>query len=531
MPRGSPTNQDRRNRTTACDTVIAALCLAAAILLCAPYVSAQQLPFRHYDVADGLANSRVGAIYQDTKGYLWFGTPEGLSRFDGQRFVNYGTRDGLGYPSINTVIEDRQGRLWVGTNGGGVSRLMEEPPTAEQSASAATPHKKFISYPVGDTRYSNRINNMLFDASDNLWCATDQGLYRSAQGPAGELKFEAVVPHEATAQHMPAYTDRRGHMWFGMLYELVQVVEGRIIRHAIPDGLDIKEFNAIAEDRQGRLLVAFAFSLFEFIPPADASSRGQWKKIPLPLAPGQKIYAILKDAAGTLWIGTRFGLFKFGEQGLTLYTTAHGLSDNAVYRLKEDRDGNLWIGTVVGGVCKFAGESIVSFTTAEGLPERNVAQVMEARDGRIYASIAHAGVVEIVSGKAVLLPGSRPPPSPFYGSGWHLAQDRRDNWWVGSSDGLFRFTGPGLQFQRGRKFGPADGISESGVFLSYQDPTGRLWAVMKDSLYLGDLTRAERPVFERVSTFNPERIIGDRSGAVYGAGFSNRAAAQISVQA
>src|SRR6266478_3122249 len=86
--------------------------LATLLLACSLESGAQQLSFRHYGVADGLARSYVKAIYQDSKGYMWFGTPEGLSRFDGYRFTNYGTRDGLRNQSINAITEDKNRRLW-----------------------------------------------------------------------------------------------------------------------------------------------------------------------------------------------------------------------------------------------------------------------------------------------------------------------------------------------------------------------------------------------------------------------------------
>ena len=70
-------------------------CLIAAVLLSAATVFAQRLAIRHYGVPDGLAHSGVHSIYQDARGYLWFGTNEGVSRFDGYRFTNYSTRDGL----------------------------------------------------------------------------------------------------------------------------------------------------------------------------------------------------------------------------------------------------------------------------------------------------------------------------------------------------------------------------------------------------------------------------------------------------
>ena len=80
---------------------------------------AQHLSVRHYGVSEGLVNNRVTAIHQDSKGYVWFATNEGLSRFDGYRFVNYNTRDGLGHPIVNGITEDSNGHLWAATNGGG----------------------------------------------------------------------------------------------------------------------------------------------------------------------------------------------------------------------------------------------------------------------------------------------------------------------------------------------------------------------------------------------------------------------------
>src|SRR5262249_1758371 len=94
-------------------------------LLLSTAIQAEQLPIKTYTIADGLAHGSVVSIYQDRKGFLWFGTYEGLSRFDGYGFTNYARRDGLPHVFINHITEDRQGRLWVATNGGGVARLVD----------------------------------------------------------------------------------------------------------------------------------------------------------------------------------------------------------------------------------------------------------------------------------------------------------------------------------------------------------------------------------------------------------------------
>src|SRR5260370_36695576 len=77
-----------------------------------------QLPIKTYTTADGLARDHVTRIVQDSRGFLWFCTAEGLSRFDGYQFINYGTRQGLPNRAVNDLLEARDGTYWVATFGG-----------------------------------------------------------------------------------------------------------------------------------------------------------------------------------------------------------------------------------------------------------------------------------------------------------------------------------------------------------------------------------------------------------------------------
>jgi len=82
---------------------------------------AQSFPLKHYSAKDGLASSIVNCILQDSRGYLWFGTENGLSRFNGSKFQNFlAEADGLKSDYITDLLEDRKGNLWIGTRGGGL---------------------------------------------------------------------------------------------------------------------------------------------------------------------------------------------------------------------------------------------------------------------------------------------------------------------------------------------------------------------------------------------------------------------------
>ena len=102
-------------------------------------VTAEKLPVKTYTVAEGLAHDEIRNIFQDSHGFLWFCTTDGLSRFDGSSFTTYTARDGLAFSYLTGMLESRSGVYWIATNGGGVSRF-------NPSASASSEN---CSLPIG----------------------------------------------------------------------------------------------------------------------------------------------------------------------------------------------------------------------------------------------------------------------------------------------------------------------------------------------------------------------------------------------
>ena len=320
---------------------------------------------------------------------------------------------------------------------------------------------------------------------------------------------------------MAAYSDSHERLWFGIENELIEVVQNQIVKYGPADEVGHSQIERVIEDRQGRLLVANQRDVFEFIAPTERQSRGRWQRLPVALKPDQGIFAVLIDSTGALWIGTWNGLVKYQDGQQRVYTTAQGLTDNTIQTLAEDRDGNVWIGTAGGGICKLAGELIVSFTKTEGLPNQSVIEVVEDRQGRIYASVQNGGLVEIRSEKAVPIARSQSPPFKTT----YLFQDSRGAWWIGSSEGWFRFRETELQMRSGIKLSPATGISaaslKAGVFL-HGDQAEKVWAVSNDgNLYRMDLARKGHTVFERLPVSlipqfnNTLLLLNDGAGALW----------------
>src|SRR5215510_2817896 len=102
--------------------------LLIALLAVSNHVRAERLPIKTYTTVDGLASNAINRIVRDSRGFLWFCTSDGLSRFDGYTFTNYGTDQGLPHGKVSDFLETREGEFWVATNAGLVRFNPKAPP-------------------------------------------------------------------------------------------------------------------------------------------------------------------------------------------------------------------------------------------------------------------------------------------------------------------------------------------------------------------------------------------------------------------
>src|SRR5260370_11840771 len=142
--------------------------LALSALVACWALHGAQLPLRRYTSADGLASNTVLGIASDSRGFLWFATGEGLSRFDGYGFANQTESTGLPHVAVRQVLIDRHGSYWLATPAG----LVRFRPDLPQSSAG----RMIVIRPNGK-RESANILALLEDRGGPLWCGTEAGLY------------------------------------------------------------------------------------------------------------------------------------------------------------------------------------------------------------------------------------------------------------------------------------------------------------------------------------------------------------------
>jgi ligand-binding sensor domain-containing protein/signal transduction histidine kinase len=391
------------------------LLIAAA---CAVPAWAERLPIQSYGPAEGLPSTFVLHVMRDSRGFVWFSTRDGLSRFDGVRFGTYGTEDGLPDPTVNALLERRDGSYWIATNGGGVCQF--DPDTAVAS-SAEWPHRRlFRVYPVGRSVGSNRVNTLFEDHAGRLWAGTDAGLFQ-LDGPLD--------------QHVHEHGNRTFHE----------------VSLGIPDHLSATlGVSAIAEDADHTLWIGTSQGLVRL--------RQDGRRTHFSVHPstrGDAVHALLFDAGGRLWLGHQTGLVvlqPFDDhdgtreaEGLSpsrrlLTNTNATTNTNASHRPAGDRpasdlrpailpfnvtvplpsragesrwfalnsrrfedrilalqllpDGHIWLGTS-HGLMEFDGARFQQYSTPQGLSDFVVTSLAADADGNLWAATMAGGAMKL----------------------------------------------------------------------------------------------------------------------------------------
>lgn len=405
---------------------------------------AQQYNFRTYSIEDGLAQSQVSSMCQDSKGYLWFVTLGGVSKFDGIKFTNYTKEDGLVNNVVNTVFKDQEGNLWFGTDRG-VSKF-----------NGTT----FSNFTEKEGLSNNRVRAILQTRDGNLWFGTDDGLNKLDGDSFTHFKEKDGLSNKTI---LALIEDQQGQIWIGTQHGLSKFNGKTLSSLTENDRLCNSQINAILEDRDG----AFWFGTNKGVSKLEGTTYSNFTKKDGLI--DNTIYAISQDHTGNIWFGTDNGVQKFDGKTFSSFTTKNGLSSNKIQSILEDRDGNLWFGTNGGGVTKFAGETFTHFPKLGG-----VWCILEDRNGNFWF-----GTDEGVSKyDGEIFKTFTEKDGLIHKTVTTIFEDRAGNLWFGTDNGLSKLApSPNSEFNKENlvNFSKRDGLVNNKIYAIFQDREDNLW--------------------------------------------------------
>jgi ligand-binding sensor domain-containing protein/signal transduction histidine kinase len=485
--------------------------LAILMLLSALPLQGELLPIRTYTTADGLASDSIYRIVSDSRGFLWFSTPEGLSRFDGYRFMTYGVDDGLPDAVITALIETRSGDLWIGTPRG-LSRI----------AAGGGGNARFINYRLGPQAAANYVSALVETRSGRIWAGTAAGLFEwTNPGDFHHREFPGLEGKQIS----DIKEDRDGDLWIGTNLGIYVYGDSGVQKQSFTktSGLPGDWVQMLMLDSKGRLWAALRGGLALI----SRGTGGGWRvekaySYGSGLA-GDDVKALQEAADGTLWVATDFGISKlsWGAGGQPVFqnlTRAQGLSDRQINALAEDPAGNIWAGTEGAGVMRIDRFGFTTYREQDGLPTDRVFSVLEDRAGEVLAVTKAANErsksVNIFDGARFhsVSPGGF-ADHPSWGWDQVLLQSRTGEWWAATKQGLCRFE-PMKAADLDRR-NPKTCYSSDLVFRLFEDSKGGVWASAQSQR--GDQLMRWDPRTNRVVNFPAPRIPGEPANDLVGA--------------
>ena len=355
--------------------------------------------FEHITLEQGLSQSNVFAILQDSDGLMWFATENGLNRYDGYDFEVFhrerGNAKALVSDYVYDIAEDGAGDLWIASNGGGLTKM-------DRGAKTFTTFRHDAADP--NSISANTVRAVEIAADGTVWAGTrGAGLnrYNAKTNEFSHFRFsadEGGAADEIYALHLTGDI-----LWIGtndglIRFDTKSEQSKRFSHNAdAQQSLSGDKVRAIYSDSAGRLWVGtYASGLNLFNQETSSFTRLQHDTNSTTSLASDRVTAIFEDSANRLWVGTYAGLNLLDRATQTFSRFAHdaqdlsSLGDDAVTAVFEDRSGILWVGTRNQGLSRWNPRSWsyglrdARALSTSGDREPNVTAFAEDAEGQLW---------------------------------------------------------------------------------------------------------------------------------------------------
>ncbi|WP_158995681.1 hybrid sensor histidine kinase/response regulator transcription factor [Mucilaginibacter sp. L196] len=323
------------------------------------YSQSHSPKFEQISIDDGLSQSTVRCIFQDRKGFMWFGTKDGLNRYDGYKFTIYRknplNENSLASNDIKSIVDDKEGNLWIATWDGGLNCY---DPKADKFT-------RYLKKNGTNSIASNFLESLCRDDNDNIWIGTaDNGLdYFNTKTKQftnynfGKSDFGSISSNSISA----IFEDSKKTIWVGTtdglnMYDKKTNTFKRFVNNPKdPRSISDNHIKFIYEDKNHHLWVGTYGGGLNELDLSTGDFRN-YKKANSKLS-SDALIGIAADYQGNLWIGTENGglnIFDPIKRSFTvfnnIYNDATSISSNTINAIVKDTKGNMWLGTLNGGI-------------------------------------------------------------------------------------------------------------------------------------------------------------------------------------
>jgi ligand-binding sensor domain-containing protein len=403
----------------------------------------KQFKITHWTTDAGLPTNTLIHLNQDSEGYLWIGSYDGLIRFDGRNFINYSKESTPDLRSFHarTFEEDSKGNLWIGTGYGLVV------------------HNKGKFTDLTSNTFNFFIESLWLDEeAEKIWIGTrDSGLfvYHIATNT-----YEPITNNFSKDLINDIVPDADGGIWVGSEKTgLGYLKKGEWTYFGKSDGLMNTEINCLYMDDGGTLHIGTTSGIY---------LKNKEGFTELERFSGIRINKIKVDFDGRLWVATSDGAFKRRHDGRwEQYTKERGLSNNDIRDMHFDAGQNAWLATYRGGLNQLRETSFTTYSFNEGLDAEATGAFFELGPNHFLTASTDGKLFEIKNGKTRQISLKTPINQRIY---W-IHRDHLNNLWIASYQGLLLITPEGKE----KLFTEQEGLPTNQVRIITQDAQKRYW--------------------------------------------------------
>jgi ligand-binding sensor domain-containing protein/serine phosphatase RsbU (regulator of sigma subunit) len=348
-------------------------------LFCLPFVSiGQTYRFTRYTTLEGIPQDFIYTINQDEKGYLWIGTGEGLSKFDGKDFVNFSTNDNLSENVITCSFVDEDKTMWFGHNEGGITKIENNQIT-----------------PYENPNIESKINGINSDGNSIYFVSQNEGLYEIKNG-----KVISLGTFGGENFYSLAFLNDK-NLILGTAFGLLHIVKENDKWEFKSSYFDDEWISSISNSNEAGVCLIGKLSggLSRIRLKDEEIQSSEWDSgVNLTET---RIISVLQDSRSNIWLTTNGqGLIKLHADStgttsdeFTLYNSKTGLSSDYIQSVFEDREGNIWIGTFGAGLSTLIDDHFTFFHGATTQFNNNVSSIWSEEDTKWFGT--EEGLIKI----------------------------------------------------------------------------------------------------------------------------------------